>query len=815
MTVLEAIQDHYARVRQWIEEEVNFFRLHLVFFTFTPLIASGIFYAVNGRFHIPYIDCLFLCYSALTVTGLSTVNLSTLTALQQAILLVLMVLGNVTMVAWVMVLIRLRYFRQHIIARHRKKTLLQSFRDRFTSMTSTIGASIPHKHVEDGDSAEEKHHKHGSNGVQASDGIGAALAGTTTGLGLGLAFKLGTDGDKQAAADPGLDVPASPHSNESSAHVRVDVESPDPLSSSMDLTMHFDDDHDHDHDYGIMHDVQSFTSSPRSGAMPLPQSPRSPPPQHLQFAPDPRQAGTGVMRRRVPQPRRRTVLMPKIESTSANKHVLGQRPKDQGLGGFPGPFQLSARLARKYFPHVYKRLVSMTSITQPKAGSAKWLTESLGGLIIGRNSDFNTEELSDDQLEELGGIEYQALVLLSYIVLCYFIGMQLIAFILIAPWLSTTATYDDVFASQPRLVDKTWFTLFQVVGAYTGGGMSLVDTGMVPFQRAYLMIFSMIFIILAGNHGLPIFLRLIIWIYTKFVKDEGQMDQVLHFLLDHPRRCFLYLFPSHVTWYLGATLFVFTIIEWACFIVLDIGLEVTDSLSPGTRVLAGLFQSFAVRASGFPIVSLSALAPSFQFLCIIMMYIAVYPVALSIRSTNVYEEQSLGVFEAGPDDDDEEPDLSEKVPRTQRIGQYFGWHLRRQVAFDIWWLVWAIFLICIIERTKIMDDNNAPWFNLFRIIFELVSAFGGIGLTLGIPTENFAFSGSFGPLSKLVVIVIMVRGRHRGLPVAIDRAIMLPEDLLTNKAQNQQGQNPPPSTANADAAQVINVPGPNDKTNKV
>ena len=28
----------------------------------------------------------------------------------------------------------------------------------------------------------------------------------------------------------------------------------------------------------------------------------------------------------------------------------------------------------------------------------------------------------------------------------------------------------------------------QVVGAYTGGGMSLVDAGMVPFQKAYLMI---------------------------------------------------------------------------------------------------------------------------------------------------------------------------------------------------------------------------------------------------------------------------------------------------------------------------------------
>ena len=48
------------------------------------------------------------------------------------------------------------------------------------------------------------------------------------------------------------------------------------------------------------------------------------------------------------------------------------------------------------------------------------------------------------------------------------------------------------------------------------------------------------------------------------------------------------------------------------FIVLDIGLAVTDSLPGGTRAVAGLFQSFAVRASGFAIVSLADVAPAFQ-----------------------------------------------------------------------------------------------------------------------------------------------------------------------------------------------------------
>lgn len=82
----------------------------------------------------------------------------------------------------------------------------------------------------------------------------------------------------------------------------------------------------------------------------------------------------------------------------------------------------------------------------------------------------------------------------------------------------------------------------------------------------------------------------------------------------------------------------------------------------------------------------------------------------------------------------------------------------------------------------------------------MVSAFGGIGLTLGIPTDNYSFSGAFRPLSKLIVCVIMLRGRHRGLPVAIDRAsrylcstlrdmvlppslfvVLLPSELVPNK----------------------------------
>lgn len=165
----------------------------------------------------------------------------------------------------------------------------------------------------------------------------------------------------------------------------------------------------------------------------------------------------------------------------------------------------------------------------------------------------------------------------------------------------------------------------------------------------------------------------------------------------------------------------------------------------------------------------------------------------SLKSICRYEERSLGVFEAQPEEVEEEPtDFGNLGPR-QRVGRYIGWHLRRQLSIgaptlrhcsclflplssywfhvtDIWWLVWGVFLIAIIERDNLLNDD-LKWFDLFRVLFELVSAFGGIGLSLGIPTvscpwhmkvsyvdhvqENYSFVGAMRPLSKLVVIVIM------------------------------------------------------------
>ena len=65
---------------------------------------------------------------------------------------------------------------------------------------------------------------------------------------------------------------------------------------------------------------------------------------------------------------------------------------------------------------------------------------------------------------------------------------------------------------------------------------------------------------------------------------------------------------------------------------------------------------------------------------------------------------------------------------------------------------------------------------MFSIFFEVVSAYGNVGLSLGHPSNSTSLSGHFTVFAKLVICAMMIRGRHRGLPLSIDRAITLPGD---------------------------------------
>ena len=87
-----------------------------------------------------------------------------------------------------------------------------------------------------------------------------------------------------------------------------------------------------------------------------------------------------------------------------------------------------------------------------------------------------------------------------------------------------------------------------------------------------------------------------------------------------------------------------------------------------------------------------------------------------------------------------------------------------------------MFLITIIETGQFHRDPVV--FSIFNVVFEVISAYGCVGISVGVPWNAYSFCGAWHTGSKLVLCAVMLRGRHRGLPVAIDRAILLPSATL-------------------------------------
>ena len=151
-----------------------------------------------------------------------------------------------------------------------------------------------------------------------------------------------------------------------------------------------------------------------------------------------------------------------------------------------------------------------------------------------------------------------------------------------------------------------------------------------------------------------------------------------------------------------------------------------------------------------------------------MMYISVLPIAISVRRTNVYEKKSLGIYGSPSEENEDEGEPS-----------YVGAHLRRQLSFDLWYIFLGFFVIAVSEGTRLQQGD--PFFTMFTVLFEIVSAYGTVGLSLGYTGINASFSAEFGVIAKLVIIAMQIRGRHRGLPYELDRAILLPSEHLQEK----------------------------------
>jgi Trk-type K+ transport system membrane component len=112
------------------------------------------------------------------------------------------------------------------------------------------------------------------------------------------------------------------------------------------------------------------------------------------------------------------------------------------------------------------------------------------------------------------------------------------------------------------------------------------------------------------------------------------------------------------------------------------------------RIPAAIFQAASARHTGTSTFNLANVNPAVQLSLLIMMYIAIFPIALSIRVSNTYEEKSLGIWE-------QEESLNEKNGKS-----YLMTHMKNQLGFDLWYIFLGTFCICVAESDRIANVNE-------------------------------------------------------------------------------------------------------------
>ncbi|XP_024533120.1 cation transporter HKT4 isoform X1 [Selaginella moellendorffii] len=446
-------------------------------------------------------------------------------------------------------------------------------------------------------------------------------------------------------------------------------------------------------------------------------------------------------------------------------------------------------------PETFSR--SEPRVEELQHASSKWsmvakrgsqVLEKLGSKIKRRAEDeaWMAEMATKRQAEHLTEVfqEHQATIVLIRIIVIYGVLVHLMGFFI--AWLSILCgrPYPRNLIRHKKKTNLGFFSLFAVVSAFCNVGYIASSENLMPFNSSLVLLLDMILLIMLGNGIYPPCLRGIIRLLHHFSK--GNTKQACEFLLDHPRKCYTHLFPPNTTRWLLISFFGLNGFEICVIYILDWNSTAFDGLDTGEKIVNGIFQCVNTRSGGMNSVAITGLSPTTLFIFAVMMYVSAYPVFLSRQATR---QKSV----------DDEGAISHLSARKQRdiLDTTLATQFRRLLAQDTAYLFLATFFICVSVNHGLKHDPLN--YNIFSVVFEIISAYGGVGLSYGYSCslrtepgycvdEPVSFSGKWGVTPKIIMIVVMLLGRHRGLPDNIDSAILLPEQKFSNIMRRQTSE---------------------------
>lgn len=550
---LQKANDFKQRIPLVKEVHLNFIFLHYVYIISSALVGSVIVYPGS---EIAYIDALFLSAGAATQSGLNTVDLNKLRLYQQIVLYIVTMLCTPIFIHSALVFIRLYWFEkrfQHVV---RDARALRSTRSRMDSATRDK-ASQDISRAEQGVGGRSivvlRNNSGDARGKKLPDPEGKmhedAQSETDAGEAKGPSDQSSSDDKEENRIEPrlglgSLRVPAQL----SPEHHIAFVENQRKNKGALRIPS------PREYDRGGVPEALEDGEDEANGQA-QPSSPQSDRRRSSSNSGEPDHVGPlegphiTINEPDMPRSRTRGSTFPRLDTRPT---VRDTRDVNEATG-------LGAPTTRNTTVRGIWR-----SLTQERDRSTQpYLSWNA---TVARNSNFI--DLTEEQRDELGGIEYRALKTLAVVLISYYVGFHIFGLVSLVGWIMTQDHWARVVEQDG--IGRPWWGIFTSGSAFNDLGFTLTPDSMMSFQQAIFPLLLMSFLIIIGNTAFPCMLRLIIWVFSKFVPRGSALWEELKFLLDHPRRCFTLLFPRNATWWLFAILVALNGIDLILFIVLDV-----------------------------------------------------------------------------------------------------------------------------------------------------------------------------------------------------------------------------------------------------
>ena len=274
------------------------------------------------------------------------------------------------------------------------------------------------------------------------------------------------------------------------------------------------------------------------------------------------------------------------------------------------------------------------------------------------------------------------------------------------------------FLEKYEFVDALWFGIFHSISAFNNAGFSLFTDGLMGYKSDTISLVTICLLIILG--GLGYFVLIEIYENRKFSKRFTIHTRIM-------------IYGTIVLILAGMVLFLS--IEWD-------NPKTFGELSFYDKILNAFFLSVNFRTAGFNSIDLSSLKDSSLFFSTLFMMIGAGQgsTAGGMKITTVAILMITVVYILKQSN--QEPSIFKR-----RIEQKV---INKALAIIISSSFFVLFAVLILVETQ-----NFPF---IKILFEVVSAFGTVGVSTG-NGDILSLSQQFDTFGKSIIIILMIAGR--------------------------------------------------------